>query len=287
MAAIKHHKSQAMLFVFVLAFFILLSLAGFLISIRPPRITSNASPADFGLRYEEVSFPTTDGLELKGWYIPNRGDQAKTVILLHGYPADKGDILPVLSFLSAHYNLLLFDFRYFGQSQGRISTIGGRETEDLLAAIRFLKSRGIGEVGVWGFSLGGAVALMAAKEAPEIKAIVSESSYARLDLMVREFYRIPGLKYPLAYLTGLWSKIFLGIAPKNVSPAESVTGLDIPILVVHSKNDRVIPFWHALLLQEALRDNPRAEFWFEENLAHGQVGGKYRKRIEAFFEESL
>jgi len=125
MAATKHHKSRAMLFVFVLAFFILLSLAGFLISIRPPRITSNASPADFGLRYEEVSFPTTDGLELKGWYIPNRGDQAKTVILLHGYPADKGDILPVLSFLSAHYNLLLFDFRYLGQSQGRISTIGG------------------------------------------------------------------------------------------------------------------------------------------------------------------
>jgi len=276
-----------MILLFVLLFFILFSFVGFLISIRPPRITSSITPADLGLKYEDVSFLTTDGLWLRSWFIPNRAEKTKTLILLHGYPADKGDILPALSFLSRNYNLLLFDFRYLGESEGRISTAGAKETEDLLAAIRFLKSRGKEEVGVWGFSLGGAVALMTAKKAPEIKVIVAESSYARLDLMAREIYKIPVLKYPLAYITGLWSKIILGINLKDISPAESVKGLNLPILIVHSKNDRVIPFNHAVMLQETLKDNLMAEFWFEENLTHGELGREYQKRIEEFFDKNL
>ncbi len=271
----------------ILSFVLLLSLFGFFSSIRPPKVISNISPADLGLVYEDVSFITNDGIKLNGWFIPNIKNEAKTVILLHGYPADKGDILPSLSFLNGEFNLLLFDFRSLGESEGKISTVGARETEDLLTAIRFLKERGIEEVGVWGFSLGGAVAMMTWKKAPEIKAIVTESSYARLDLMTRELYRIPGLKYPLGYLTGVWSRIFLGISIRKVSPVESIMGLDIPILVIHSRNDQVIPFEHALLIQETLRDNPNAEFWFEENLFHGQLGEDYNKRILKFFNENL
>ncbi|MCH8011065.1 MAG: alpha/beta fold hydrolase [Candidatus Marinimicrobia bacterium] len=271
----------------ILSFVLLLSLFGFYSSIRPPKIISNISPADLDLVYEEVSFITNDGIILNGWFIPNIKNEAKTLILLHGYPADKGDILPSLSFLNSEFNLLLFDFRSMGESEGKISTVGARETEDLLTAIRFLKDRGIEEVGVWGFSLGGAVAMMTCKKAPEIKAIVSESSYARLDLMTQELYRIPGLKYPLGYLTGVWSKIFLGISIRKVSPVESIMGLEIPILVIHSKNDQVIPFEHALLIQETLRDNPNADFWFEENLFHGQLAEDYNKRILKFFKENL
>lgn len=285
MAVIKHFLELVLLFVFL--FFIVLSLVGFLASIRPQKFTSNITPADIGLAYEEVSFVTNDGIKLRGWFIPSESEKAKTVILLHGYPADKGDIFPALSFLNHKFNLFLFDFRSLGESEGKISTAGAKEKEDLLAAITHLKSQGIEEVGVWGFSMGGAVALMTSKEAPEIKAIISESSYARLDLMARELYRFPVLKYPLAYLTGIWSRIFLGINPKDVSPAEGVKGLEIPILVVHSKNDQVVSFKHALLIQEGLKDNPRAEFWFEEDLIHGQLGGEYQKRIEEFFEKNL
>ncbi len=273
-------------------FFLFTSLWGFYSSIRPPKFTSQITPEDLGFQYEEVSFTTADGVKLAGWLIPSvtlatEGKPAPTIILLHGYPADKGDILPIMSFLQKKYNLLLFDFRYLGQSEGKYSTVGAKEVEDLRAAIQFLKTRGVEEVGVWGFSLGGAVALMTAPNAPEIKAIISESSYASLDLMVRELYRIPLLKYPSAYLTGFWAKIFLGIDLKKASPAESAKNLNIPILVVHSKNDEVIPFKNALLIQEALKNNPRAEFWFEENLAHGQLGSEYQKRIEEFFNKHL
>ncbi len=279
--------------IFAVAFFFLFtSLWGFYISIKPPKITSTITPQDLGLNYEEVSFKTADGIKLAGWFIPSsaKATESKpnpTIILLHGYPADKGDILPALSFLNQKYNLFLFDFRYLGQSEGKYSTAGAKEVEDLLAAVQFLKSKDINEVGVWGFSLGGAVALMTASRAPEIKAIISESSYASQDLMALELYRIPILKYPIAYMTGLWAKIFLGIDLKKVSPAESAKNLTIPILIVHSKNDEVIPFKNALLIQEALKNNPKAEFWFEENLIHGQLGGEYQKRIEDFFERNL
>lgn len=268
-------------------FFLFTSGLGAYISVRPPKIISKVTPKDLGLNYEEVSFITKDKLTLSGWFIPSQINPAKTIILLHGYPADKGNILPVLSFLNETYNLFLFDFRYLGRSEGKYSTAGAKETEDLLAAIRFLKSRGIEEVGVWGFSMGGAVALMATSKAPEVKVIVSESSYASLDLMALELYRIPILRYPMGYLTWLWAKIFLGIDIEKISPVESAKDLTIPVLVVHSTNDNVIPFSHALLIKKALRNNPRAEFWFSENLFHGQLSEEYQKRIGDFFKRNL
>lgn len=271
----------------LILFLPLTSLLGFYSSIKPPKIVSDITPKDLEFDYEKVSFITSDGIKLIGWWLPNKNPAAKTLVLLHGYPADKGDILPALAFLNKRYNLLLFDFRYLGQSEGRYSTAGAKETADLTAAIQYLKTRGINEIGVWGFSMGGAVALMTAPEAPEIKAIVSEASYARLDLMARELYRLPLLKYPLSELTGLWAKLFLKVDIRKVAPAETVKNLQIPILIIHSTNDEVIPFRHALLLEDALKDNPRADFWFQENLIHGQLGEEYQKRIEDFFDENL
>src|SRR3990167_11069470 len=180
---------------------IVLSLLGFYLAIRPFRITSSITPKEMGLAYEKVSFRTEDNVLLHGWFIPAKKTPAKTLILLHGYPADKGNILPVMAFLHAKYNLLLFDFRYFGESEGWYSTAGKNEVLDLRAAIQYLGTKGIHEVGVWGFSLGGAVAIMTAPHSPEIKAIVAESSYARLDWMAQEYYRLPLLRYPLASLT--------------------------------------------------------------------------------------
>jgi len=268
-------------------FLLITSLWGFYSSIRPSKIISSLTPRDFKMGYEEVSFRTSDALTLHGWYVPGRKSTKRTLILLHGYPADKGNILPVLSFLQEDFNLLLFDFRYLGKSEGSYSTAGAKEVRDLLAAIQFLKRRGVEEVGVWGFSMGGAVALMAVPEAPEIKAVVSESSYASLAQMPLQLFRIPVLDYPLAFLVGVWAKLFLGIDLREVSPAEAVRGTKVPILLIHSSADAVIPFAHAELLKEALADNPRAEFWFRDGFAHGQLGSDYQTRLRNFFLKNL
>jgi len=268
-------------------FLVVVSLWGFYASIRPPKIVSSLTPRHLKINYEDVSFRTADGLSLRGWHIPAARSTDKTLVLLHGYPADKGDILPALAFLQQDFNLLLFDFRYLGASEGSYSSAGGKEVEDLLAAIRFLKSRGTKEVGVWGFSMGGAVALMALAQAPEIKAVVADSSYASLAHMALELFRIPLVNYPIAYLVGFWAKLFLGIDLRDVAPAEHVRNTTIPILLIHSSADAVIPFSHAQLLRDALANNPRAEFWFHDGFAHGQMGSDYQLKVKNFFDKNL
>ena len=259
----------------------------FYISIRPPKMVSSITPRNLNMPYEQVSFTTTDGLSLRGWFILSGKRAAKTLILLHGYPADKGNILPALAFLHADFNLLLFDFRYLGESDGSYSTAGAKEVEDLLAAIRFLKTKGIEEVGVWGFSMGGAVGLMTIDKAPEIRAVVSESSYASLTEMALQLFRVPLLNYPIAYLIGFWAKLFLGIDVRDVSPAEKIRNTTVPILITHSSTDAVIPFSQAKTLQRALINNPRAEFWFNDEFAHGQMGSDYQSRVRNFFQKNL
>jgi len=272
----------------IIFFFGFTSFLAFLTYLKPPKIASDITPEDLALPYENISFQTADGITLRGWFIAHpRGTEAITIIALHGWPADKGNILPALAFLTETYNLFLFDFRGLGESEGTYSAVGAKETEDLKAAIRYLKSRGIKEVGVWGFSMGGAVALMTAPDAPQIKAIASETSYASLDLMTSQAFRIPLLRHPLGFLTGWWAKLILGIDIRKAAPVEAVKQLQIPILIIHSSNDEVIPFSHAELLQEALEDNPKAEFWFQENLFHGQLSQEYQQRIEDFFERNL
>jgi uncharacterized protein len=271
----------------VVSVLIIISLWGFYSSIRPPKIISSHTPRDLKMNYEDVSFKTADGLTLRGWYIPSAKGTQKTLILLHGYPADKGNILPALAFLHEDFNLLLFDFRYLGSSEGSYSTAGAKEVEDLLAAIQFLKSRGVKEVGVWGFSMGGAVTLMAIEKAPEIRAVISESSYASLADMTFELLPIPLLNYPIAYLVGIWAKLFLGIDVRDASPADRIRNTKIPILLIHSSADAVIPFSHARLLQQALAQNPNAEFWFHEQFAHGQLASDYRTRVRDFFLKHL
>jgi len=271
----------------VVAFIFLVSVCAFYVSIRPPKIVSSITPGAYKMQYENVSFKTADGITLRGWYVPSEKRTQKTLILLHGYPADKADILPALAFLQKDFNLLLFDFRYLGESDGKYSTAGAKEVEDLLAAIRFLKSRGITEVGVWGFSMGGAVALMAIERAPEIRAVVAESSYASLSDMALQLFKVRLINYPIAYLIGLWAKLFLGIDLRDASPAERIRNSTIPILITHSSDDAVIPFSQAKLLQHALINNPRAEFWFNSEFAHGQLDAEYKTRLRNFYQKNL
>ena len=257
------------------------------ISVRPPRISSDVTPKNFSVPYEDVSFTTRDGITLAGWFVPSAASSTKTIVALHGYPADKGDILPAVVFLQKTYNLFLFDFRYFGKSAGAYTTVGMRETEDLRAAIAFLKTRGITQVGVWGFSMGGAVALMASSQTSEIAAVAAESSYARLDLMASRLFRVPVLNRVLGSLVTWLGKALVRIDVTKVSPQAAAEKITIPVLLIHSQDDEVIPFSHAKLLQEALGHNTRAEFWFEENLAHGEFSAKYQPRIEEFFAKNL
>lgn len=270
----------------ILLFLVLFSLIGFYLAIRPIKFTSVITPLDLTMPYETVEFLTQDNIKLRGWFIPNADPNAKTIILLHGYPADKGNILSAMAPLHDDYHLFLFDFRYFGESEGRYTTVGKNETKDLLAAINYLASRNIHEVGVWGFSLGGAVALLTAPDAPAIKAIVAESPYARLDWITQDYYPIPILKYPLAALTRFWAKLFLNESITKISPVEAAEKLKIPVLIIHSSQDQMIPYRHAQAYQTALKDHPNIQLLTTQG-KHGELAPGYTKIINDFFQKAM
>lgn len=280
-------------------FIILLSLYGFWQAIHPPKYITNLTPKDLGWEFEEVRLITSDKVELAAWFVSHSAEASagkpssdKVIILLHGYPADKANLLQWAEFLHHDYNLFFLDFRYFGQSQGNLTTIGFHEQKDLTSALDYLTQRGQTKIGVMGFSLGGAVGILTAEKDQRIKAIISDSAFANLDLMGYEFYRkLFVLKYPLTALTKLWARIILGVDPSQVSPEKAAENLKIPILLIHSKADQTIPFENALRLQKALQNNPKAEFFFPESDTHGYlpptVLGVYQEKVLEFFKRNL
>jgi len=264
-----------------------LSLYVFIISIRPPRHVTGLTPSELGMEFEEVSITTDDDITLSAWFVPSERDSPNAVVICHGYPADKGDVLSFADFLHEDFNLFFFDFRAMGRSGGRITSIGWKETEDFHAAVRYLKSRGMERIGAVGFSMGGAVIIMAEDE--NIDAIVAESAYSNLgDLIHLEYRKFGIFRHPFVYATRLWGILFLGIDPARVSPEEHIGNITAPILLIHSEKDSMIPAEHARALKEA---NPNAELWMLDAVDHGSARlsgqGQYESRILNFLRESL
>lgn len=266
---------------------------GFWQATHPEKFTSKEKPSDFGWVFEDVRLITKDNLKLSGWFVPAKRPNVKSaIILLHGYPFDKGNLLSWTGFLHDDFNLLFFDFRYFGQSEGKFTSLGFYEREDVLAAISYLEKRGIEKIGLMGFSLGGSVALLTLGETDKISAVVSDSAFANLDLMAEAYYQnLWFLKKPLTQLTKIYARIFLQIEPDEIAPEKKVKGVKIPILIIHSREDELISIKHAQRLKEALKDNAEAQFWFQDRGIHGLVPAEVKKdyedRILKFFKENL
>ena len=264
-----------------------LSLYVFITSIRPPRYITGITPADLGLEYEDVTIITEDNIELAAWFIPSENAKEKAIVVCHGYPADKGNVLSFATFLHNEFNLLFFDFRAMGKSGGKITTAGWRERKDFLAAVKYLKSKGMKKIGGLGFSMGGAVIIMA--DSPDVDAIVTESAYADLESMVHLTYRNFGVfRYPFVYVTRLWSRLFLGVAPIDVSPKNYIKKIKAPTLLIHSERDSMIPVEQGYALKEA---NPKAELWVIGEADHGGARGskrsEYEKRIRNFLLSAM
>lgn len=273
--------------IIIVLFLLIFSLFTFYMSIRPQHIVTDLEPSDLGLKYEEVNFESADGVKLHGWFIPNNKTKA-AIIVMHGYPAEKANLLGIAEFLAKDFNVFLFDFRSFGKSEGKYTTVGYLEKNDLLGALKYLEQeRNLTKIGLYGFSLGGAVALMTSHD--NIKSIVTDSAYAKLGNMVKHMYSpFFIIKYPLAYLTKLYGLIFLGINIGNVNPVDAIKNKQIPILLIHAEKDSQIPVSEAYLLHEV---NKKAELWIVKGADHGMSHAinpeKYEERVIGFFEENI
>jgi len=262
------------------------SLIFFYLYTHPRRNISGFTPSDFGSRFEAVRLTTSDGVELAGWYIPNKKSK-KAVIVCHGYPMDKGNVFGMTSFLVRDFNVLLFDFRAMGESKGFFSTGGERELKDVDAAIAFLQGKGFKRAGLFGFSMGAAAILMSRN--PAAAARVADAPFADIGEELNYVFSGYGaFRYPLVWLMKAWSRLVLGVNMDKVSPLRTITGLTVPALIIHGDADTQVPVEASRRLKAA---NPAIELWLVKGADHGETwaagGLPYETKVVNFFIKNL
>ena len=266
---------------------------------KPYRRPLASSPAVFDLSYEDVTFSSTvDGTVLRGWFLPVEGSD-RAVVIVHGRSSsrtgDNGELVAhAAALVDGGYNVLLFDFRAHGLSDGTRYTLGADEQGDVLGAVAYLRSRGFASdrVGFWAHSMGAATVLLAAAAAPDVRAIVADSSFARLeDLLVRELPRESGLPRFFNPAILFFGRERFGLDTRILNPVDAVAGLPPrSLFIVHAEADRLIPVDHARRIAAAA--GPAVyDLWIFPGSNHDRVSAaapeQYRSRVLAFFDEKL
>jgi fermentation-respiration switch protein FrsA (DUF1100 family) len=272
--------------VLVTAVVVITSLIGVYVATHPRKRPSEITPADLGLDFEELSFRTSDNLTLRGWFLP--AETNKTIIVLHGYPFNKANILQFTKFLHPDFQLFLFDFRAQGDSEGTTVTGGMKERHDLRQAIQYLKTRkDVGAIGVYGFSMGASVAIMGSTE--DVKAIVADSGFSSLTKLTERMFPYWIFKWPFVLTGRALAKALYGIDTAQVMPKEDVRHLRMPILFIHGKADTQVPYTET---EKLFRNaNKPKELWLIEGADHGNMPAEkreeYEERVSSFFKKNL
>lgn len=200
------------------------------------------TPADINLAFEKISLKTEDALKISAWYIP--ADNAKyTVLFCHGNAGNMTHRLDSINVLNElGLNCLIFDYRGYGDSQGKPSEEG--TYRDARAAWKWLveqKKIPAEKIIMFGRSLGGSVVANLATEVYP-KAIVLESAFTSYEEIGKKFY-----PYMPVHL----------FVKFNYKTIDSVRRIHCPVLFIHSRNDKIIPFEFGLRLYEAASEPKR------------------------------
>lgn len=262
--------------------------------IHPPRRPPVTTPADFGLAAEPISFSSREGLTLRGWFIPAPNPKG-TIVLSHGYAGDcSPDLIYAPLFHQARYNTLLFDYRGHGSSDGDFTSLVYFERGDLLAALDFLRARGIARVGLLGFSMGGAIALATAPLSPMVVGVISDCAFAEVRRIVEHAARARGVPAALApwvgWLTELCASVRLRANLFSADPIRWVGRIaPRPVLIVHAGKDASVPVGEAQRLFRAARE-PK-ELWIVPDALHRKIEeiapDEYRRRVLEFFDRAF
>ncbi len=259
---------------------------------------AHEATADFGqLAPEKVVFKSAQGgLQLTGYFYRSNASKA-AIILSHGFHGGAVDIhKPALYAQAAGYNAFTFDFRGCGESDGKTTSVGFYEVEDLLGAIEYVKQRPEVDperIALYGISMGGAVAIMAAARCSLVKALITDCAFSSLNGLLsenfRHFYRLP--HFPFRHTAVWWSSWFSHTVgqTKHIDPTKALRrmateGRPMPHLIIHGLNDQGIPVANAHQLYE---NSPGPKhLWVVPEAGHVVArfydSERYMARINAF-----
>lgn len=246
MPKLNYKRVIAIVFLFVVA------LLGFIHSrarklVVPPRTFTRETPTDFGVEnWQEVTFPTEDGLQLSGWYVPPQNNANGALIFVHGLGSNRGALLDqAATLIEQGYGALLFDLRAHGRSEGRKSSWGLDEVADVAAAFAFLQAQPAidpDKIGVVGHSMGGVIAIRAAAQLPDIRLVVAQSVYTNFadnqQRLTVAFARMPEWTAPLIMT---WAEWIAGVDSDELAPLHEVASLSPrPILFIQGGRDKTV-----------------------------------------------
>jgi len=224
------------------------------------------STATLGVRPTDVMIPVSGGVELHGWLFKAAGPKAPLIIWSHGNGGNITDRAPTAAELARRgVSVLLYDYRGYGKS-------GGRPAEqilydDALAVYDAAVNRSYGDqtaIVSYGESLGGPYAAWIASRR-EVRCVIIENSFHSAASVANAVYHLP-------------IGIFLG---RSLSTARFLNRAKVPVLIMHGRQDQVIPLRAALDLHEAL-EAPK-ELWLVDEARHNElslVDGYYEKVID-------
>ncbi len=182
---------------------------------------------------------TSDGLTLEAWYIPATAAKG-SIAMFHGHGGKKSSLLPEAAvFRKWGYNTLLVDFRAHGSSQGNTSTIGQKESEDVLVAYEDLKNRGEKNIILYGVSMGAAAVMKAIHDGHVKPAkIIAEMPFASLTDAVEGRLKIMNLPpQPLATMLTFWGGTLHGFWAFNLQPQFYAKDIRCPVLLQWGRQD--------------------------------------------------
>jgi len=263
-----------------LAFVVLLSACTNLF-FQPQKICY-LTPDKIGLAYEEVSFRSSDGLMLHGWFLPAQGKPKGTVLFLHGNAENISTHIGSVYWLPAqHYNVFLLDYRGYGGSEGTPTMAGVQD--DINSAMAYLLRRtdiDHKRIVILAQSLGGSLAIYNVAHSPyraNVRALVSESAFSDYRGLAREKLGSFWLSWPFQWPLSLTIN-------DDFSPLPVVSKISpIPLLIIHGDSDKIVPLSNGQALFAAALE-PK-EMWVVPNGGHIEAfrHREFRKKLVDYF----
>ena len=235
----------SMLILFIVVLFITyLAFAAALYIMQPKFLYSpgrevSSTPAELELDFEDVVFKSSDGLNLSGWYVPAKNPML-TLLFCHGNGGNMAHRLGSINiFQNLGLNCFIFDYRGYGDSQGKPSEEG--TYMDAMAAYKWLieeKKIPAKDIIIFGRSLGGTIATQLAGKV-ETGALIVESAFTSYVDMGKEYY---------PYMPVRW---FARFAYRTI---DYIKNVHCPVLLIYSGNDEIVPYKFGLELYEAANE---------------------------------
>ncbi len=246
--------------------------------------------AKTNVEYDSLFIQTKDSLLLRGFLIYTPEERQKgTIIFLHGIRASKEIFVDISEKLAGKgYNSVIFDLRAHGESEGKYCTFGFKEKYDVVSLLDSLDKKEISRnYGVWGQSLGGAVALQSLEIEPRLKFGVIESTFSCYQVIVHDYVKY-NLKFNIEpvtdYLIDRTEKLGQFNAD-GIHPAESARNVYQPVVVAHGEVDNRIDNRYGKEIFEKLASEKK-KFILVDSAKHSNVwsvgGEEYFERILSF-----